>query len=55
LLQIEAPRHRVRPAEVNGCYSYFGPTIKSGFNPISDKDIYIYLLQYIAERLRLAR
>lgn len=41
-----------RPAEVTGRYSYFGPTIKSGFNPISDKDMYIYLLQNSAERPR---
>ncbi len=41
-----------RPAEVTGRYSYFGPTIKSGFNPVSQKEMYIYLLQNIPERPR---
>jgi 2-polyprenyl-6-methoxyphenol hydroxylase-like FAD-dependent oxidoreductase len=41
-----------RPPEVKGRYSYFGPTIKSGFNPVSDSEMYIYLLQNIAERPR---
>ena len=41
-----------RPAEVKGRYSYFGPTIKSGFNPISDKEMYIYLLQNVPDRPR---
>jgi len=39
-----------RPAEVTGRYSYFGPTIKSGFNPVSDREMYIYLLQNLPER-----
>lgn len=43
-----------RPAEVKGRYSYFGPTIKSGFNPISEKEMYIYLLQNVPERPRWA-
>ena len=41
-----------RPPEVNGRYSYFGPTIKSGFNPISEQEMYIYLLQNVPERPR---
>jgi len=41
-----------RPAEVTGRYSYFGPTIKSGFNPISEREMYIYLLQNVPERPR---
>jgi len=41
-----------RPPEVTGRYSYFGPTIKSGFNPISERQMYIYLLQNIQERPR---
>jgi naringenin degradation protein FdeE len=41
-----------RPPEVTGRYSYFGPTIKSGFNPISDREMYIYLLQNMPERPR---
>ena len=41
-----------RPAEVKGRYSYFGPTIKSGFNPISQNEMYIYLLQNVPERPR---
>ncbi len=34
-----------RPPDVQGRYSYFGPTNKSGFNPISDSQMYIYALQ----------
>jgi 2-polyprenyl-6-methoxyphenol hydroxylase-like FAD-dependent oxidoreductase len=41
-----------RPPEVAGRYSYFGPTIKSGFNPISEREMYIYLLQNVPERPR---
>jgi 2-polyprenyl-6-methoxyphenol hydroxylase-like FAD-dependent oxidoreductase len=41
-----------RPPEVLGRYSYFGPTIKSGFNPVSQTEMYIYLLQNIPDRPR---
>ncbi|HVG51775.1 MAG TPA: FAD-dependent oxidoreductase [Xanthobacteraceae bacterium] len=41
-----------RPPEVTGRYSYFGPTIKSGFNPVSEREMYIYLLQTMPERPR---
>ena len=41
-----------RPEEVRGRYSYFGPTINSGFNPISENEMYIYLLQNAPERPR---
>ena len=41
-----------RPPEVLGRYSYFGPTIKSGFNPVSQNEMYIYLLQNMPERPR---
>jgi len=41
-----------RPPDVTGRHSYFGPTIKSGFNPISDREMYIYLLQNAPERPR---
>src|SRR5262245_24661406 len=41
-----------RPPEVMGRYSYFGPTIKSGFNPVSEREMYIYLLQNVPERPR---
>ena len=43
-----------RPPEVLGRYSYFGPTNKSGFNPISDKQMYIYIVQNVPERPRWA-
>jgi 2-polyprenyl-6-methoxyphenol hydroxylase-like FAD-dependent oxidoreductase len=43
-----------RPPEVNGRYSYFGPTNKSGFNPISERHMYIYLVQNVPERPRWA-
>ena len=41
-----------RPPEVTGRYSFFGPTIKSGFNLISEREMYIYLLQNMPERPR---
>jgi 2-polyprenyl-6-methoxyphenol hydroxylase-like FAD-dependent oxidoreductase len=41
-----------RPPEVTGRFSYFGPTIKSGFNPVSKQEIYIYLLQNMPARPR---
>jgi 2-polyprenyl-6-methoxyphenol hydroxylase-like FAD-dependent oxidoreductase len=43
-----------RPPEVNGRYSYFGPTNKSGFNPISERHMYIYLVQNVPQRPRWA-
>jgi 2-polyprenyl-6-methoxyphenol hydroxylase-like FAD-dependent oxidoreductase len=39
-----------RPSEVEGRYSYFGPTNKSGFNPISERHMYIYIVQNVPER-----
>jgi 2-polyprenyl-6-methoxyphenol hydroxylase-like FAD-dependent oxidoreductase len=41
-----------RPPDVQGRYSYFGPTNKSGFNPISEKHMYIYIVQNVPERPR---
>ena len=43
-----------RPPDVQGRYSYFGPTNKSGFNPISDAQMYIYIVQNVPERPRWA-
>lgn len=43
-----------RPPEVQGRYSYFGPTNKSGFNPISDTQMYIYIVQNVPQRPRWA-
>jgi 2-polyprenyl-6-methoxyphenol hydroxylase-like FAD-dependent oxidoreductase len=43
-----------RPPEVEGRYSYFGPTNKSGFNPISNSHMYIYIVQNVPERPRWA-
>ena len=39
-----------RPADVACRHSYFGPTNKSGFNPISHKQMYIYCVQNVPER-----
>ena len=39
-----------RPPDVHCRHSYFGPTNKSGFNPISDSQMYIYTLQNMPER-----
>lgn len=43
-----------RSPEVQGRYSYFGPTNKSGFNPISQTTMYIYALQNEPMRPRWA-
>jgi 2-polyprenyl-6-methoxyphenol hydroxylase-like FAD-dependent oxidoreductase len=39
-----------RPADVACRHSYFGPTNKSGFNPISNKQMYIYCVQNVPAR-----
>ena len=36
-----------RPRDVECRHSYFGPTNKSGFNPISDGQMYIYAVQTV--------
>jgi len=41
-----------RPPEITGRYSYFGRTIKSGFNPVSEEQMYIYIVQNVPERPR---
>jgi 2-polyprenyl-6-methoxyphenol hydroxylase-like FAD-dependent oxidoreductase len=43
-----------KPFEVQGRYSYFGPTNKSGFNPISPAEMYVYIVQNVPERPRWA-
>jgi 2-polyprenyl-6-methoxyphenol hydroxylase-like FAD-dependent oxidoreductase len=43
-----------RPPNVLGRYSYFGPTNKSGFNPISQSQMYIYIVQNVPDRPRWA-
>jgi 2-polyprenyl-6-methoxyphenol hydroxylase-like FAD-dependent oxidoreductase len=39
-----------RPRDVECRHSYFGPTNKSGFNPISEGQMYIYAVQNVPER-----
>ena len=39
-----------RPPDVQCRHSYFGPTNKSGFNPISDSQMYIYTVQNMPKR-----
>jgi len=39
-----------RPSDVECRHSYFGPTNKSGFNPISDSEMYIYTVQNVPAR-----
>jgi 2-polyprenyl-6-methoxyphenol hydroxylase-like FAD-dependent oxidoreductase len=39
-----------RPRDVECRHSYFGPTNKSGFNPISESQMYIYAVQNVPER-----
>jgi 2-polyprenyl-6-methoxyphenol hydroxylase-like FAD-dependent oxidoreductase len=43
-----------RPAEVQARHSFFGPRNKAGFNPVSDKQMYIYLVQNLPEFVRIA-
>jgi 2-polyprenyl-6-methoxyphenol hydroxylase-like FAD-dependent oxidoreductase len=39
-----------RPPDVQCRYSYFGPTNKSGFNPVSGSQMYIYTVQNMPKR-----
>src|SRR6185437_10261880 len=43
-----------RPPDVLGRHSYFGPTNKSGFNPISKTQMYVYLVQNVPQLPRCA-
>jgi 2-polyprenyl-6-methoxyphenol hydroxylase-like FAD-dependent oxidoreductase len=43
-----------RPPEVQGRCSCFGPRNKAGFNPVSNKQMYIYLVQNLPEFVRIA-
>jgi 2-polyprenyl-6-methoxyphenol hydroxylase-like FAD-dependent oxidoreductase len=43
-----------RPPEVAGRCSYFGPRNKAGFNPVSDKQMYIYLVQNLPTFIRIS-
>lgn len=42
-----------RPSEVQGRCSYFGPRNKAGFNPVSQRQMYIYLVQNLPEFVRI--
>jgi 2-polyprenyl-6-methoxyphenol hydroxylase-like FAD-dependent oxidoreductase len=42
-----------RPAEVRARYSFFGPRNKAGFNPVSETQMYIYLVQNLPAFVRL--
>jgi 2-polyprenyl-6-methoxyphenol hydroxylase-like FAD-dependent oxidoreductase len=42
-----------RPSDVRGRCSYFGPRNKAGFNPVSDKQMYIYLVQNLPTFVRI--
>jgi 2-polyprenyl-6-methoxyphenol hydroxylase-like FAD-dependent oxidoreductase len=37
-----------RPPEIKARYMFFGPRNKAGFNPVSDTEMYIFLVQTIA-------
>lgn len=43
-----------RPAEVHSRTSYQGPRHKAGFNPVSDRQMYIYLVQNLPDFVRIA-
>lgn len=42
-----------RPPEVQSRTSYQGPRNKAGFNPVSDREMYIYLVQNLPDFVRL--
>jgi 2-polyprenyl-6-methoxyphenol hydroxylase-like FAD-dependent oxidoreductase len=42
-----------RPSEVRARISYHGPRNKAGFNPVSNEQMYIYLVQNLPEFVRL--
>jgi 2-polyprenyl-6-methoxyphenol hydroxylase-like FAD-dependent oxidoreductase len=42
-----------RPPEVQGRYAFFGPRNKAGFNPVSESQMYVFLVQNMPEFLRL--
>lgn len=37
-----------RPTEVHGRHAYYGPRHKAGFNPVSQEEMYIYLVQNVS-------
>jgi 2-polyprenyl-6-methoxyphenol hydroxylase-like FAD-dependent oxidoreductase len=43
-----------RPPDVQGRCSFFGPRNKAGFNPVSNKQMYVYLVQNLPEFVRIA-
>ena len=42
-----------RPANVKGRHSYYGPRHKSGFNPVSQSEMYIYLVENVTGNPRV--
>jgi 2-polyprenyl-6-methoxyphenol hydroxylase-like FAD-dependent oxidoreductase len=43
-----------RPAEVQARHSFYGPRNKAGFNPVSDAEMYVYLVQNLPDFVRIA-
>jgi 2-polyprenyl-6-methoxyphenol hydroxylase-like FAD-dependent oxidoreductase len=42
-----------RPPEVQARYSFFGPRNKAGFNPVSNTEMYVYLVQNAPDFIRI--
>jgi len=42
-----------RPPEVKARHAYYGPRHKAGFNPVSEREMYIYLVQNVQGSARL--
>lgn len=42
-----------RPSNVKGRHSYYGPRHKSGFNPVSQSEMYIYLVENVTGNPRV--
>jgi 2-polyprenyl-6-methoxyphenol hydroxylase-like FAD-dependent oxidoreductase len=43
-----------RPPQVDAWHAFYGPRNKTGFNPVSEREMYVFLVQNIAENSRIA-
>ena len=43
-----------RPPQVDAWHAFYGPRNKMGFNPVSEREMYVFLVQNIAENSRIA-
>ncbi len=43
-----------RPAQIRGRYMFYGPRNKCGMNPVSDREMYVFLVESAPEQRRIA-